>query len=280
MNKHPLDNSDLDDSSKRQRKEDPPLPDQQVVAQHRLENQLHTEETLCDDCTAVDWSSVPTLAADGLLGIKGLKLRRLNATYEELRDSSCPVCAILSTIIEPYRGRPRLELRAVPLSSRFNSRSVSGTFRDKHPVAESTSQCTVLILVHEWDNYYPDSKSLAAVRLDGLQSRKIAPSLIDYQGLKSLVETCQEEHKRCCKAGSRPNVLDLKVIDLGTHPLRVIRAPDQCEYLALSYVWGEQPGDMPAHDLEKAPAVIKDAVSVVKSMGYKYLWVDRYVSTK
>lgn len=278
MYKHSLDNADLDHSSKRQRHLDRPLPDEQVVAKHRLETQPHSEEVLCDGCRAVDWSSVPALAADGLLKTKKLNLRSWKATFEELRDSSCPICAIVSIIAKPYLGPNYLVLRAIPLTSSFHIGS--DAFRYKHPTPDSASRCTVLSLIRPSGYLGPHFEtSLAAVRLDDLQSKKITPSPIDYEQLKNLVETCQKEHKRCCKAKSRTNVSGLEVIDVRTQPLQVIEAPGQCEYLALSYVWGKQ-GESLVHNLENAPAVIKDAISVTKSMGYEYLWVDRYVSNQ
>lgn len=278
MNKHLLDDTDLDHSSKCQRQEERPLPDEQVVAEPPLETQPHSEEVLCDGCRTVDWSSVPALAADGLLKTKKLNLRAWKATFEELRDSSCPICAILSISAKPYLGTNYLVLRAIPLTSSFHSGS--DAFREKHPTPDSASLCTVLSLICPAGYHKPHFEtSLAAVRLDDLQSKKITPSSVDYEKLKTQVKTCQKEHKSCCKAKSRTNVSGLEVIDVRTQPLQVIEAQGQCEYLALSYVWGKQ-GDSLVNNLENPPAVIKDAIRVTKSMGFEYLWVDRYVSNQ
>ncbi|KAJ0109926.1 HET-domain-containing protein [Diaporthe amygdali] len=119
-----------------------------------------------------------------------------------------------------------------------------------------------------------DVRSLAVARLDDLECRTIAPNSIDYNKLKDLVRICEKRHKRCCAAEPRPKVLGLEVIDTKTQ--EVIKAPDQCKYLALSYVWGEQSGGSPGHSIQSSPPVIKDAISVTNSMGYNYLWVDRY----
>lgn len=86
---------------------------------------------------------------------------------------------------------------------------------------------------------------------------------------------CEEEHSRCCATDSGPNVFGLKVIN--TKTWEVIKAPDQCKYLTLSYVWGKQEGEGSSRDIQNAPPVIKDAISVTNAMGYNYLWVDRYV---
>jgi hypothetical protein len=50
------------------------------------------------------------------------------------------------------------------------------------------------------------------------------------------------------------------------------------EYLTLSYVWGIG-NEAPIADwglLEELPRTVQDAIHVVKALGYRYLWVDRY----
>lgn len=103
-------------------------------------------------------------------------------------------------------------------------------------------------------------------------------------------------------AGCRPeitsNVDNLVVIDCEANTL-VVAAPD-CDYLALSYVWGTstdstdymclpQPtrrvsptADNPVSTVpqrqmpEKVPRVVYDAVIITKKLGFRYLWIDRY----
>lgn len=59
-----------------------------------------------------------------------------------------------------------------------------------------------------------------------------------------------------------------------------VKAKDSgLDYLTLSYVWGKSSDDDPATgpDLAKVlPTTMEDAVQVVKSPGYRYLWVDPY----
>jgi hypothetical protein len=66
-------------------------------------------------------------------------------------------------------------------------------------------------------------------------------------------------------------VKKLRVIDVDA--LNVIAAPEKCEYVALSYVWGAHPVTAP----RKFPSVVEDSFVVTKNLGYKYLWVDKYV---
>jgi hypothetical protein len=47
-------------------------------------------------------------------------------------------------------------------------------------------------------------------------------------------------------------------------------------YIALSYVWGQvSQGGVPVNtELGSLPQTIEDAISVTKSLGKRYLWVD------
>ncbi|PWY76097.1 HET-domain-containing protein [Aspergillus sclerotioniger CBS 115572] len=69
----------------------------------------------------------------------------------------------------------------------------------------------------------------------------------------------------------------MKVIDVKQN--RVIGAPKDCRYFALSYVWGNVKAldlpDWPAFSREDLPATIRDAFVVCERLGVPYLWVDQ-----
>ena len=74
--------------------------------------------------------------------------------------------------------------------------------------------------------------------------------------------------------GERPSIPEkMKVIDCAER--RVVPAPLDCVYIALSYVWGTNQA-CPSFD-EKLPQTIEDSITTVLYLGYRYLWVDRYV---
>lgn len=68
------------------------------------------------------------------------------------------------------------------------------------------------------------------------------------------------------------------VIDCSTRDL--VPTSADCEYFALSYVWGAasaQPSLSVANGLPtRLPATVEDAMTVVAELGFRYLWVDRY----
>lgn len=69
------------------------------------------------------------------------------------------------------------------------------------------------------------------------------------------------------------NIPALKVIDITTQ--KVVAAPKRCEYVALSYVWGVSRQYVSSSIF---PKVVKDSLVITSKLGYKYLWVDKYVS--
>lgn len=79
---------------------------------------------------------------------------------------------------------------------------------------------------------------------------------------------------------STEQTMQLVVIDCQTRAL--IPAPKGEPYVTLSYVWGSVPAEIV--DLSskgpilprKLPQTIEDAMTVCKSLDFRYLWVDRY----
>lgn len=101
---------------------------------------------------------------------------------------------------------------------------------------------------------------------------------------RSWLETCVQ-----CRGSSNgpvPTVLPgMNLIDCDD--MVIVAAQQGFQWLALSYVWGsnhqtaatdgENNGFRPgAHLPADAAATIRDAITVTKRLGYRYLWVDEY----
>lgn len=75
-----------------------------------------------------------------------------------------------------------------------------------------------------------------------------------------------------------PSPENLKVIDVQQN--RVVDAPMDCEYLALSYVWGDPKRHSPpfrsTFDRDDLPPTIRDAIYACVYMRMRYLWVDQF----
>lgn len=101
---------------------------------------------------------------------------------------------------------------------------------------------------------------------------KLVKPLIDFSFPRQALENCRKHHGTFCEIQKPPEIRRILVID--TLSRTVIPYPDNCDYLALSYVWG---GVMPAEgalETRTLPQTIEDAITVTKEMGYRYLWVD------
>ncbi|RYP92705.1 hypothetical protein DL770_001218 [Monosporascus sp. CRB-9-2] len=101
---------------------------------------------------------------------------------------------------------------------------------------------------------------------------------VDLEDVRKWLKICKEHHRGRCSIKAEPWFVGFKVIDCCT--MGIVKAPEGCEYVALSYLWGSSAYD--AQDSlsslrgESAPLTIRDAVVVVKELGFRYLWIDRY----
>lgn len=116
-----------------------------------------------------------------------------------------------------------------------------------------------------------------------LTGRPVDPVRVNFPLIQEWLQHCKKKHS-CAMRFSRP--LQLSMIDCKT--LEIVVAPPNCNYFALSYVWGAtsvpNPGLAAASDLpagtenliSTAAPVVRDAIQVVKTLGWRYLWVDKY----
>lgn len=106
--------------------------------------------------------------------------------------------------------------------------------------------------------------------------REVSPRF-DAKMVQGWLHECQTSHPACLPRGSSEHLI--KLIDCSTRRVISVSTLDTTpEYVALSYVWGEhipKPGDGDG-DSNATAQVIEDALSVTKSLGHRYLWVDKY----
>ncbi|KAK0610144.1 heterokaryon incompatibility protein-domain-containing protein [Bombardia bombarda] len=105
-----------------------------------------------------------------------------------------------------------------------------------------------------------------------LHSAKLITPLIEYAMPKKALAYCFTHCGALCSTPQPPELQTALMIDVATRT--VAPCPPDCQYFALSYVWGgliPQPGALESHTL---PQTIEDAITVTLNMGYTYLWVD------
>ena len=107
----------------------------------------------------------------------------------------------------------------------------------------------------------------------------------NYMAIKSWLNHCTENHS-CCEpilvdAARHMWLIDVNTWHLVPYPYQNPTTLDRSKalnlcYIALSYVWGDvvqstvRPGLLP----KQIPRTIHDAITVVKRLGRRYLWVD------
>jgi len=114
----------------------------------------------------------------------------------------------------------------------------------------------------------------------------------DAAALLPALKYCKKEHTTLCRPPV-PKVSGMRLIDCMSKD-RIVRGHPGEEYLTLSYVWGDKRGDQHEEPEQsssplsgssrrttlslpsKLPLTIQDAMRVTRSLGYRFLWVDKY----
>lgn len=228
---------------------------------------------ICHECQALDWPNISTMAARGLLKGGGQMLRLFNMPNAVLQASPCKICRLFSAMKPASYDGVECRLKAVPAHMALLEPGASNT--------KKLVQCTLVGVEapQSIGNDWQGKQCLAVMgpKRDNydLSVQQVHPNSIDYTMLKGWLEYCVGNHQDCCKAASE-SVSHLKVIDVSTRT--VIEAPRGCDYIALSYVWGQWVASSDDDDdLASAPPVIDDAIVVTEALGYEFLWVDKYV---
>jgi hypothetical protein len=153
---------------------------------------------------------------------------------------------------------------------------------------------------YDFRQQYGDDFMIPIHRLAGdgqlpgpLEGRQICDQ-VDLELVRSWLYRCRTEHDLSCEGlslhctstiGGNIRVLDVRC-------RRVITAPENCQFIALSYVWGPsekqpfkslksnsldplgKPKDLEIPPGTELPATIEDAIQVTSELEIDYLWVD------
>ncbi|KAM0807515.1 putative Heterokaryon incompatibility protein-domain-containing protein [Seiridium cardinale] len=95
---------------------------------------------------------------------------------------------------------------------------------------------------------------------------------VDYEPLRGWCKMIEQIPREAM------DVLPVNVIDCHKRELVPVKGP--CDYVALSYVWGKVVVQETAPEgqslPDRLPRAVEDAMAVVRELGLRYLWVDRY----
>lgn len=257
-------------------------------------------DTICDECLAIDFGKLMKISQDDVTKEDPFKpqndfdlLLEINANrFDTSSTENCALCRVLSASLCPceqewsdpgivdYASQARYVLEA--FSFRRNCPWVPGNI-------EGVQDCHMLLATR---GAFASNRNYAKfVRGDGYvvclpkerEERfyvpQVIPDTLNVAKARSWLENCKEAHDdRCNKRSSI--VFGMKVIDCET--LMVVDAQDGMDWVALSYVWGHAKPHPNSNSIQLGGPLImlsrtvNDAIQVTRSLGYKYLWIDRY----
>jgi hypothetical protein len=249
----------------------------------RQENQTRTKRPriaadpqapgeLCKRCSEVAATSTnPRTLVDAQ---RGIQLAPVNESVDRLRSSTCEFCQLIACIKQPQLDTTECCLYA------FSANSVYAHAR-KQVLQKSMVADSLVLGILRATGKRPKAQPDDFIGLIDhtrppfqlfIGAQKIEPRQIDYERLKTWIDFCQDKHKGLCLSPNAKPPPKFRVIDITTR--RVVQAPKECNYVALSYVWGN-----PAVSTNSGfSCVVEDSMIVCKALGYRYLWVDQYVS--
>jgi hypothetical protein len=108
--------------------------------------------------------------------------------------------------------------------------------------------------------------------------RRTYPQNVDLAMTLQTLKVCERSHGSECQPQDSSGLLGLRVIDCDT--CRVVEAEESCQFVALSYVWGHSDSNATVTDALQwgyLPLTVQQSIQVTKKLGYRFLWVDRFV---
>jgi len=176
---------------------------------------------------------------------------------KELTASKCRMCRLLASVISDSH----ISDMPIKLSLCIENR-ISGRINGIYLGDEGTGSNKGPILL-ALDSHTENGRSNLTFLATG------NPGITTLQGY---LRDCENTHKDTCAPVPTARLNAVRFIDCTER--KVVQMPTNCKFVALSYVWGTLKTSL---QLEDAPATITDRISVALALGYRYLWVDRYV---
>ncbi|KAH8803644.1 heterokaryon incompatibility protein-domain-containing protein [Xylogone sp. PMI_703] len=252
-----------------------------LEGQHLIREQpnwVFKADNLCSQCLDIDFDAI--LASRETAD-------NLQLWLSSSKESSCGICRFIVAVAAGTGFADQTN----EIKFRLFAERVYGAYHNllyKAGGATAFQDYYVLkVLVEQAPSSYlqfnlaPLPNAAAGAKQPTFAARQLQASSIDFGVLKGWLAYCDTHHPATCHkiSGYPQDIPGLRVIDCQTKS--VIEAPDNCEFAALSYVWGSTyskdmlesaaRGALP----QEVPATIDDAIQVVCKLGLRYLWVDQ-----
>lgn len=236
--------------------------------------EIDRQGDLCQRCRNIDLDALLKEDVDDKTFAQPVLYHPL-APISVKANSSCPLCEFFLSML---RDEEIAGTDAVYLFTQ--SRPQPATEKTEGFHGRESQRCLFVLTSPEWhesERLHVNYSKLPDVPV------LIDHERVDYEPLRGwckkikALENAETDELQGLK-GADDEALPVNVIDCHTREIVPVQAP--CEYFTLSYVWGvavvapESPSgsSLPS----RLPTTVEDAITVVKQLGYRYLWVDRY----
>lgn len=243
---------------------EPPVPHRDTGLD-LSQNQSRGVEDLCARCSTIAWQGLTDRDLFHPL------LIFIHETVEAWDISRCRLCRLLAKSLPieyPPDMTPWLCWNASPPDG-IAGESL-GTLRFQGWEDDTLDRRS---RPHEVDVYDGVDSATAYVFRTRLEPRA------NFDLIKTWITDCKATHT-LCEPTTRDSLVNFRVIDCEQRA--VVQAPADCDYVALSYVWGQNFVAEPAargSQFDQLPRTLEDSIAVAQLLGYRYLWIDRLVWT-
>jgi hypothetical protein len=246
---------------------------------------------LCLRCESIDLKDAFAIPP----GPQGRPIVFLGHITDDMKESDCALCRLFFATHMPV-ARTSLFYRKGYHLRAFNNYAISSRRLKKSSIptdlavvlAVTPGRCrkglwkTDRSLCVAHGLIAPLSSSPSPSRV--FQARSVDPATINFGQIREWLGHCDKFHRKSCTlmGFSRPALV--RCIDCLTR--RIIQIPENEDYVALSYVWGDSKRSLHERTSDGAEQnvlptdgvsqVIEDAIIAVRKLRARFLWVDKY----
>jgi hypothetical protein len=245
------------------------------------------EDHSCDRCNKIDLNDAFKIHS----GLGGRLIIPLKIT-SDMKESACSLCRLFFAVHVPDGPENSLSGQGHHLRA-FNEYALYSLKQKKKGLH---ADVRVLLAVapgrpYKWQLrerrlcfaqglIAPTSSSFSSQRV--LRALMIKPAAANFDLVRRWLSTCETRHQETCWLKDFHRPTPLRCIDCYTG--RIVKIGKDKKYVALSYVWGESKKNRAPEKMKNrtslrylpVPQVIEDAIIVVKELGLRYLWADKF----
>ncbi|KAJ8589456.1 HET-domain-containing protein [Rhizopogon salebrosus TDB-379] len=243
----------------------------------KTQTKIEDDDPLCSICSALDLRAI---LHDGIREEHAISLGRLTDIVN--KHDRCGLCHLISNSHLRLRRGNDLDGINCTLYTRKRRSRLNYSNISHHLYIETVpNSFTEIRLLKEADSRVGGPKEFRGQRVG---------QNVDVGLLKKWVRTCEKKHRDTCETHwwrGNGEVLPgtVRVVDVAR--MAIVRAPQKCRYVSLSYVWGgtgerywtaqaniKQRGIPGGLDISMLPNTISDTIQLVRQLGERYVWID------